>query len=288
MRVIRARTARATEKREAREGRLRSVRAEAQQMLSEYGVTKPEQIDLGLMAGGLGAEVVYDDLDGAIARVVRIGSLATIRISNRIQDVGAQRFSIAHEIAHLRLGHIVPPGDANRVLERVCTPLRADGTNAEREASVFSSETVMPEQLVKPRCAVSRVTLEPVRAIAAEFTTSVLASAMRLVELSDERCAVVYSELGRVRWLKRSTTFPAWIPKGRRLDPASAAFEYFDRGSIDPEAQVLGADAWLPRDRIDGSHPEIVEHAALVPEVGAVFSLLWIPPADAAHLEPAA
>lgn len=257
-------------------------------MLSEFGVTKPEHIDLDAMAAAHGAKIVYADLDGATARVMRIGPLATIRISNRIRDVGAQRFTTGHEIGHLRLGHEVPAGDADRIMERVCTPLKADGTSPEREASVFATETVMPEPLVRPRCVVSCVTLEPARAIACEFTTSVLASAMRLVELSDERCAVVYSELGRVRWVKRSATFPGWIPKGRPLDPSSAAFEYFHKGTIDSEAQLLAADAWLPRGRIDGSHVEIVEHAAIVPEFGAVFSLLWLPSREAAHLEIAA
>lgn len=202
-------------------------------MLAAFGVTQPEQIDLDAMAAMMNAEILYDDLDGATARVMRIGQHARIRISNRVRDIGARRFSIAHELGHLWLGHEIPDGDADRIVERICTPLNANHRAPERDANVFAAEIVMPEALVEPRCTVSHVTLAPARAIAREFKTSVLASAMRFVELSKERCAVAYSELGRVRWLKPSATFPDWVPRGRRLDPASAASDYFHKGRID-------------------------------------------------------
>ncbi|MEJ7598480.1 MAG: hypothetical protein WKG01_11270 [Kofleriaceae bacterium] len=48
---------------------------------------------------------------------------------------------------------------------------------------------------------------------------------------------------------------------------------------------MLSADAWLPRDRIDASTVEIVEHSAVVPELGVVFSMLWIPDREIRHLD---
>ncbi|HEY5934496.1 MAG TPA: ImmA/IrrE family metallo-endopeptidase [Kofleriaceae bacterium] len=268
-----------------REDRFRDVRVEALKMLAEHHVKRPEDIDLDAIAESMDATITYDDLDGATARVMRLGSRATIRISNRIQEVGARRSASAHEIGHLRLGHEVPTGDSDHIVERICKPLAADHRISERAASVFSSELVMPEPLVQPRCRVSCVTLDPVREIAREFTTSVLASAMRFIELSSERCAVAYSVLGRVHWLKPSATFPNWVPRGRRLDPASAASEYYEGGTIDNAPRVLTADIWLPPDFIDGSQCQIVEHSAAIPELGAVLSLLWIPEREAHHLD---
>ena len=271
-----------------RDTREQDARAEALRMLEECCVTRPDQIDLDAMAERLGAEIVYDDLEGATASVMRIGSVARIRVSNRVHDLGSQRFILGHEIGHLWLGHELPYGNAKEVIERICKPLEKSRKAPERTASVFSSELVMPEPFVKPYCAVPYVTLAPARAIAEEFITSVLASAMRFTEISTERCAVAYSVLGRVQWLKRSATFPDFIPHGRRLDPTSAAFDYHQRGKLDGAARMLSGDAWLPRTRIDSANVQIVEQSAVIAELGAVFTMLWIPRHEVSHLDLAA
>lgn len=271
-----------------REMRLGRARTEARRVLGDFGATSPGHIDLERIAAATGAEIVRDELEGATARVIQIGTRARIFVSSRISDPGSIRFSIAHELAHLFLRHQVQGGDARRVIERVCSPLRADGSNPEREASVFASELLMPESMVAGHCAVVPTTSAPVQAISRTFGTSLLASALRFVELTAEPCAVVYSELGRVGWCKRSATFGAWIPKGRPVDPSSAAFDYFDRGLIDHATRVVPAATWLSRRANAGTRATIHEHPTILPELGAVFSLLWMPRDTAAHVAQAA
>jgi hypothetical protein len=260
--------------------------AEALRLLEECRITRPDEIDLEKIAAANGAEIVYEDLEGATASVLRLGDVARIRISTRIDDIGWCRFSTAHEIGHMRLGHEIPEGDD--AIERICKPFDKSRSPSEREASVFASEIVMPEHMVKPYCAVPHVTLAPAREIADVFTTSLLASAMRLVELTDESCAVAYSVNGRVRWIKPSATFPDWIPRGRRLDPRSAAFDYHDTGTLEASPQLLTADAWLPRERIDSVNVQLVEHSAVIAPLGVVFSMLWIPRRELRHFDLAA
>ena len=72
-------------------------------MFTRLGVTDPEDIDLDAIAAELNSEIVFEDLEGATARVVKIGDRARIIISPRIVDVGSIRFSIAHEIGHILL-----------------------------------------------------------------------------------------------------------------------------------------------------------------------------------------
>ena len=271
-----------------RELKLRGVRGQARRLLDEMQITRPEHIDLDKIAEQLRARIEIGDLDGATARVIRIGPTARIIVTNRLADLGAIRFSIAHELSHLVLEHELAIDGPSGALERVCNPLRGDHIGSEREASVHASELLMPEPMVRPMCAVSDVTLAPAYAIARTFKTSLLASAMRFVELTEKRCAVVYSELGRVKWVKPSATFPAWIPRRRRLHSTSPAFEYSQRGRIDSDPHVLPATAWLPCKRIELANVQIVEHAAVVPELGAVFSLLWIPDREVEHLDLAA
>jgi hypothetical protein len=259
--------------------------AEARRLLDECCVTRPEDIDLERIAEANHIEIVHDDIDGATASVLRLGDVARIRISSRIHDVGWQRFTVTHEIGHLRCGHVMGGADAHEAIERTCKPLDKSRSVPEREASVFATEVLMPEHMVKRYTAVPHVTLAPAREIADVFTTSVLASALRFVELTDECCAVAYSSLGRVHWLKPSATFPDFIPRGRRLDPRSAAFDYHERGTIDGSPQMLTADAWLPRERTDGARMQLIEHSAVIAPLGVVFSMLWIPRSEIRHLD---
>src|SRR3569833_2871994 len=268
----------------ARERGLQRARDGAHKVLADFCVQGADDIRLERIAEANNAEIFFDDLEGATARVIQLAERARIFISTRITDPGSIRFSIAHELAHLLLRHRVQHGDPQKVIERVCSPLRADGTNPEREASVFASERLLPERRVRALCVMPPNSWGPVVSIAREFRVSLLAAAMRYVELTSERCAVVYSELGCVRWCKPSATFGAWIPKGRTVHPASAAFDYFDGGVIEQSSRQLDAGAWLSRRHLDGSAQPIVEHSTIVPELGSVFSLLWIPPDASAHL----
>ncbi len=258
------------------------ARARALEAIAWLGAQGPGPVDVEALAEKLGAEIVFEDLEGAKARVIQIGDRARIIISTRIIGIGAIRFSIAHEIAHLLLKHYLKDGDLGRAFkrQRTCSPLDSDGSSIERDASVFATELLMPAPLVTPMCLLAPKSLDPIRAIASAFQTSVFASARRFVELTPERCAVVETKQGRVQWVQKSSSFSAWIPEGRSVDPASAAFDYFDRGTLDESPRVLPASTWCARESLGTDALPVHEHATAIPEAGTVFSLLWIPSAS--------
>ena len=205
------------------------ARTRALDAIAWLGSQGPGPVDVEALAEKLGAEIVFEDLEGAKARVIQLGNRARIIISTRIVGVGAIRFSIAHEIAHLLLKHYLKDGDLGRAFkrQRTCSPLESDGSEIERDASVFATELLMPAPLVTLMCRMKLTSMDPVRAISSAFQTSMYASARRFVELTPERCAVVISTHGRVRWVQKSPSFSAWIPEGCPVNPASAAFDYF-------------------------------------------------------------
>jgi len=256
------------------------ARARALEAIAWLGAQGPGQVDVEALAEKLGAEVVFEDLEGAKARVIQLGNRSRIIISTRIVGVGAIRFSIAHEIAHLLLKHYVKDGDLGRAFkrQRTCSPLESDGSEIERDASVFATELLMPAPLVTPMCRMELKSIDPVRAIASAFQTSMYASARRFVELTPERCAVVISTHGRVRWVQKSPSFSAWIPEGCPVNPASAAFDYFASGKLDESPRVIPASTWCASRSLAPDPPSLYEHATAIPETGTVFSLLWMPP----------
>jgi hypothetical protein len=266
-----------------RNDRERDARAEALRVLDSCGIKRPDQLDLDVIAEAAGAEIVHGELDGAMGSLIRIGSHARIRVSDRVADIGGQRFTAAHEVGHIRCDP--PPREVEAIIEQICNPFERSRKASERVASAFASELLMPEPMVKPYCLVPCITLAAARQIAGEFATSLLASALRVVELSIECCAVAYSVRGRVAWVKRSATFPDWIPSGRRIDPLSAVADYVRTGKLDSDVNVVGADAWLPRTRLDSASVQIVEHSAVIPEAGAVFTILWLPKREVRHVD---
>jgi len=255
---------------------LRRARAAAERLAKQIRIRSPQDIELEDIAWMFGARVERGDLPGAHARLARIGDRAVIRLSSRVADPGAERFSIAHEIGHIVLGHDTPASDA------VCEPTpRAD--TREAEANAFASELLMPEVLVRRRCEVSPVSFEVVRELARDYQVSLLAASLRFVELTSERCALVFAKQRRVVWVARSKSFGAFIPAGMALDQSSVAIDFFTKGSLYDGCQPVPADSWL--EQSGAGDVEIMEDTATIPEMNAVMALLWIPERVAGRLE---
>ena len=255
---------------------VRKARQAACALVKRFGVMAPEHIVVEVFAARLGAKVIVGPLEGAVAQLVRAGDDVHILVSERVTDVCAVRFSIAHELGHFVLGH------PSRPPSELCAGVRAkpgakDERNFELEANAFAGELLMPSHLVRKHCEVSPVDMAIPRRIAAEYNVSILASAIRFAELASERCAAVFSARREVVWSAPSPTFTAEIPRGKRIDPESVAWDFFANGRLDDRAQPVPADAWFDSSR----EADIIEHSIASPQHGTVLSLLWVPEGSA-------
>jgi hypothetical protein len=248
---------------------IRRARKAATAVHDRLCIRDASDIDVEGIAAVLGLDVRRGRLPGADARLVGASDIGIIRLSTRIDHEGAQRFSVAHELGHRQLSHrsdklpSCEPGSLH--VER----------GVEAEANAFAAELLMPSRLLRRRCEVSPVALTHAHTIATDFRVSLVAAALRFVELTSERCALVFSRQGRVVWAARSETFVPFIERGRRLCASGVALDWFRTGHLSEGAQPVPADSWFDHD--GDPDLEIIEDAVAVPSTGGVLSLLWIP-----------
>lgn len=253
-------------------GRLSRPRQLARDLLVEVGARTPEQIDPIETAKEKGIEVTFGYLTGATARIYRIGGKARIRVSSDIVTEGRRRTSIMHEVGHFVLGHELPKeGDRASWVKVSC---KHRDHKEEREADILAVEHLTPEPMVRACCALETIDLSTVCEIARVFRASPVMAANRLVELTSQACAVVYSVRGRIAWMKPSKTFRRYNVKGAAVGTSSLASEYFERGALPNEPRTGAASLWFAN---SDQEDVITEHATLIPEPGwgGVMSLLW-------------
>jgi len=247
-------------------------RFDANWFLRQYGVTTREDIQLEAWVYDNGIDIIEADLEGASAQLIRLGDITQIVLSSRLNELGARRFAIAHELFHFLKNH---PSLSPTMM---CQPkwLRS-GTKElhayELGSNAFGSALLLPEFLLRKRCEVSPVSLDVPWQLTKEYDVSLLASARRFVELSSERCAAVFAKEGVVQWSTYSSTFSRKIPAGRKLRRDSIAWDFHATGKLDERAQPVPARAWLST----SSNEDIIEHATCRPDYGTVLSLLWVP-----------
>lgn len=239
------------------------AREHARRLHHRFGVRAPEHLRISAFAAHFGTSVVESSLDGAKAQLVRCGQQAQIVLSQHITDLGTRRFSVAHELGHLLLGHPTRPVGLQTVAN--------DERDLEREADAFAAELLMPTALLRARCCEGPMGLHVPWEIAREYRVSVLAAAIRFAELTSESCAAVLTDCHRVRWAAASTAWPHAIPRGRPVAQGSLAERFFASGTLPTEPHEVQASSWL----VCETNVRLMEQAIASPEAGTVLSMLW-------------
>jgi len=241
----------------------------ASKTIDEFGICSPEHIRIRDIAFAKGAMVVEQRLTRAAASIVKVGSRATIRVSPT-DILERKRFSIAHELGHLLMGHIAS-------ILKVCSVddmMNWYQSSQETQANFFASELILPTKLVRSRCDIGNISFEPIKQIATDFRASLTGTAIKFVRLCPEKCAIVYSTKGKIKWFYKSPDWWPFIHRDKKLDRRTLAYDFFVGEPIEPEPVEIEADAWVESQGLD----EIVEHSIASSQYGFVLSLLWIKP----------
>lgn len=160
------------------------AREAARALVRQFGITSaPVPIDD--IVRELGVEVQYVPLGSEMSGMAHIkGGIPIIGVNNQ-HHINRQRFTLAHELAHVRLHR----PHLERVVHVDKGSLRRDaasalGTDAiEVEANAFASELLMPQPLLELEVAGRQIDMEDdllIGELARRFKVSVAAMQIRL------------------------------------------------------------------------------------------------------------
>lgn len=243
----------------------------AEMALRELGISDPKDIDLEVIAWHRKATVKYRSLESCEARIVGFGDHAVITVDDQKARTRTRvRFSLAHELGHWH---------HHRGRAFVC---RADeigdrtrgALDPERVADGYAADLLLPAFLFRSMASgLKKVSLDGAEKLADAFSTSLTATAIRLVELGPEPAMLVcHGRRGR-RWFVRGPGVPEhWFPMAE-LDPNSFAFDAVFGDKPKSRLGLMGAEAWF--DRRGADRFEVLEQSWRVVDGEAISLIIF-------------
>jgi IrrE N-terminal-like domain len=249
------------------------ARVHARELLRALSIEGP--FDVLEVATRLGLEIVESEVsgfDGALVRVVGV-PLGTIIVKRSIRESGRKNFTIAHEVGHFVLPHHATQGATCRSedVENWAKSLPRE----ECEANVFAGEFLIPEPYIRERACRATPSFESIRWMAETFSTSLTASAYRLMNLTTFRAAIVWSTAGQIRWFKPSAEFQVFVPVREKVLEGTVAYKCLQRERVPDRFERVPAELWVQKwnMRPDAT---VLEHSILLPYYQSVLTLLHV------------
>lgn len=194
------------------------------------------------------------------------------------QEGGRRRFSIAHELAHYHIPtHKLHAEHGLHCGEREMRADAGKSGNIESEANDFASELLMPARQFRIDVAKRDLSVATARELASDafYDVSVTAAAWRMVQESNDRCAMVVSSNGRIDWTCRSESFRIpGLSRGTQLNSDTLASNGLLGGVSQTRPLEVDVNAWLdPQYPIRG---RLLESTHVIRSLDQVVSLLWL------------
>jgi hypothetical protein len=245
----------------------------AKSIIREYGLRLPIELDVEAIAALRGAFVREEALKGCDGRLVKRGSHGIISVKASIVELGRKRFTIAHELGHFELHDAGT--ELTVCLEKDCRQWTQSSNQRETEANIFAAELLLPGSIFKPLSVEGVPNLSIIQKLAAEFRTSLQATALRYITFSPHRCSIVVSENNRIDWFKCTKDFGYWLERGTKLDPDCIATDFFSGKQLPSDMRSVLASAWIDSPRLS-SRTRIQEQSWGFKNYGSVLTLLWL------------
>jgi len=243
----------------------------AREIIRVLKIKHPSEISIEDIAWTQGMLVREDFLEGSDGRLIIQGKRGIVTVKKNIPEPGRKRFVAAHELGHFEM-------HKNQNIVTSCSDrdmlFWQHTHNEEADANDFAVEILMPQDLFEPKCDKKKPTISFIEELSEEFQTTLTATALRYIEFTPERCALIISEDKKIKWFRITEDFGFWFERGAKLDPDSYAYDFFSDGDIPMEPQKVPATAWLSNKELWCY--QIQEHSKPLPRYNSVLTLLWI------------
>lgn len=242
-----------------------------QALLKALGISAPREIDIEAIAQYCGATVTYEPLVGCEGRIIGYGDRAIITVNQRATG-SRKRFSAAHELGHW-LKH---RGKIALVCDNDQLTCKWDGHDKEGVANRYAAELLLPEYLFQSLLRKMPMTFETVRRLAEEFETSITATAIRAVQLTDSYAALICASGQGRQWFELSPGAKearCWPRRTLPLESGAAALLNRDEEAGSPRA--VAASVWFGGKNTGMS--SVIEDTVRITATLALSLVVWFP-----------
>jgi Zn-dependent peptidase ImmA (M78 family) len=240
----------------------------AKELLASLGLSRIQNLNEILHA--LKLKVVEKDLTSVDGILIRKSGKGIIAVKRSVKEIGRKNFTICHEIGH----YILPKHGSVTCKSDEIDSWKSNLSPYEIEANKFASELLLPTKVIFPLVEKKKATLTLVKEIANSFHTSLTATALKCVAVTEEKCAVVWSVNGQIQWCKPNENFKSFIPK-RQLDSDSLAYQLIQTPVIQEKSGSVYAEAWIDGDSLT-SNDKIWEDSIHLPTYKGVLTILTL------------
>ena len=194
---------------------------------------------------------------GVSGMLIRVGNSFAIGYATHIDNIPFQRFSVSHE-----LGHYFLPGHIDAVLaDSDVHESHAGFTSSNRyeiEADHFAAGLLMPSQLFLLALRRAGTGLVAIESLADSCNTSLLATAIRVIDCTSDPMAIVVSTANIIDYCCMSDTFKeingiTWLRKSQPVPRTSPTFQFnLDPTKVQRSARTKGTSnlqEWFSSDR---------------------------------------
>lgn len=239
----------------------------ARELLSSLNLIRIQNLNEILYA--LKLTVVEKDLTSIDGALIRKSGKGIIAVKRDVKEVGRKNFTISHEIGH----YILPNHGSVSCKSDEIESWKNGISIYEIEANSFASELLLPTKVLYPIIKKQKATIALAKEIANNFQTSLTATAYKCIEVSEEKCAVIWSVDKYIQWIKKNDNFFYYIPK-TRLDPQSLASKLFvQKGKLREMDDFVYGEYWLSNDKLDSDF-KIWEDSIYLPNYNGVLTIL--------------
>jgi len=195
--------------------------------ISDYPI---EPISIATDLLGISVHEQPSNVQGSSGMLMRHGNEFAISYATHIQSEGFRRFSVAHELGHYLLaGHVEALLESSDMHESHAGFVSSD--RYEREADDFAAGLLMPSFLFRKSIHQLSDGLGAIEVLADIYKSSLTATAIRYVELSDSCSVVVQSHGKTIEWAAMSKSFKEiqgldWIKKGALLSIEAPTYAF--------------------------------------------------------------